>query len=75
MRLYLGASLLRAGRPAEAETVYRDDLLEFPENGWALFGLAQSLDAQGKTREAKKVRDRFERSWKSADVTLKASVF
>jgi tetratricopeptide (TPR) repeat protein len=75
MRLYLGAALLRAGRPGEAEKVYRDDLQEFPENGWALFGLAQSLDAQGKTREARKVRGRFERAWKGADVTLKASVF
>jgi tetratricopeptide (TPR) repeat protein len=75
MRLYLGAALLRAGRPGEAETVYRDDLQEFPENGWALLGLAQSLEAQGKTREGREVRGRFERAWKGADVTLKASVF
>lgn len=75
MRLYLGAALLRAGRPGEAETVYRDDLREFPENGWALFGLWQSLQAQGKTSEAIQVRDRFDRAWKRADVSLKSSVF
>jgi tetratricopeptide (TPR) repeat protein len=75
MRLYLGAALLRAGRPGEAETIYRDDLREFPENGWALFGLGQSLQAQGRTGEAGHVRDRFERAWKAADVSLTGSVF
>jgi len=29
-------------RFAEAEQVYRDDLARLPENGWSLFGLAQS---------------------------------
>jgi tetratricopeptide (TPR) repeat protein len=75
MRLYLGNALLKARRPRAAERVYRDDLFEFRENGWALFGLWQSLRAQGKTREARKVRARFEQAWKSADVTLNASIF
>jgi tetratricopeptide (TPR) repeat protein len=74
MRLYLGAALLKAGRPREAEKVYREDLGEFRENGWALFGLWQSLRDQGKNREASKVRARFDRAWKHADITLSASV-
>ena len=74
MRLYLGAALLKAGRSREAERVYREDLREFRENGWALFGLWQSLLAQGKTGEARAVRLRFDQAWKSADVTLKASI-
>jgi hypothetical protein len=53
----------------------RDDLFEFRENGWALFGLWQSLRDQGKTKEARKVRARFEQAWKGADVTLRASIF
>ncbi len=75
MRLYLGAALLKAGRPREAEKVYREDLREFRENGWALFGLGQSLSAQGKTGAAKAVRLRFDQAWKGADVTLNASIF
>ena len=75
MRLYLGAALLKAGRPRQAEKVYREDLREFRENGWALFGLWQSLRAQGRTGEARAVRLRFDQAWKGADVTLKASVF
>ena len=75
MRLYLGAALLRAGRAKEAEAVYRADLKDFRNNGWALFGLAQSLRAQKKLAEAQKVEKRFQIAWKNADVTLKASVF
>jgi tetratricopeptide (TPR) repeat protein len=75
MRLYLGAALIKAKRPRDAERVYRQDLREFRENGWALFGLWQSLRDQGKSGEARKVRARFDRVWKSADVTLSASVF
>jgi tetratricopeptide (TPR) repeat protein len=75
MRLYLGTALLKAGRAREAEVVYREDLREFRNNGWALFGLAQSLRAQGKVSEAKRVEQQYQSAWKNADVTLKASVF
>ena len=47
-----GAALLAAGRPAEAETVYWEDLRRNPENGWALFGVVQALKAQKKTEQA-----------------------
>jgi hypothetical protein len=59
----------------QAELVYREDLKEFRNNGWSLFGLAQSLRAQGKSSAARKAEQDFERAWKNADVTLKASVF
>ena len=75
MRLYLGAALLKAGRAREAESVYRENLRDFRNNGWTLFGLSQSLRAQRKTAEAKQVEESFQRAWKNADVTLKASVF
>jgi tetratricopeptide (TPR) repeat protein len=39
VRHSLGAALLDAGRPLEAEVVYWEDLRRNPENGWALFGL------------------------------------
>ncbi|HXL10932.1 MAG TPA: tetratricopeptide repeat protein, partial [Gemmatimonadales bacterium] len=71
----LAAVLLRAGRPAEAEHLYREDLKRFPENGWSLFGLAQALRAQGKTSAAADVDTRFARAWAAADVTLTASRF
>jgi tetratricopeptide (TPR) repeat protein len=71
----LGAWLLKAGQPAEAETVYRADLKQWPDNGWSLLGLAASLDAQGKTEEAAAARQAFDGAWKHADVTPPASCF
>jgi tetratricopeptide (TPR) repeat protein len=71
----LGAVLLAAGRPAEAETVYWEDLRRNKENGWALFGLTQALKAQGKNDDAALVEARFKKAWAKADVTLTASRF
>jgi predicted Zn-dependent protease len=73
IRQSLGRALLEAGRPAEAEQAYREDLLKFPGNGWSLFGLAESLEAQGKKAEAAEARTKFEAAWESADVKLEAS--
>ena len=75
VRQSLGAALLAGGRPVEAEAVYRDDLKRNPDNGWSLFGLAQSLRAQGKTAEAAAVEASFQKAWARADVTLTASRF
>jgi tetratricopeptide (TPR) repeat protein len=71
----LGKALLAAGLPREAEAVYRTDLTRFPENGWALFGLMQSLEQQGRMREREAVARRFQAAWKEADVRLVGSRF
>jgi tetratricopeptide (TPR) repeat protein len=75
VRQSLGAVLLQAGRARDAEQVYREDLRRNPGNGWSLFGLAQSLRAQGKTAEAAEVGDAFRTAWAQADVRLTASKF
>jgi tetratricopeptide (TPR) repeat protein len=75
MRLYLGAALLKTGRAKDAEGVYREELRGLRDNGWALFGLWQSVRAQGRTAEAQEIRERFDRAWKNADVVLSASAF
>jgi Flp pilus assembly protein TadD len=71
----LGAALLGASQAAEAERVYREDLAKFPDNGWSLYGLAASLDAQGKSAEAAEVRTRLAAAWSKADVELTGSRF
>src|SRR6202045_2185027 len=73
VRHSLGASLMQASRFAEAEQVYRDDLARRPENGWSLFGLAQSLHRQDKEEEAKATDDRFRKIWSKADVQITSS--
>jgi tetratricopeptide (TPR) repeat protein len=67
----LGAVLLADGRAAEAETVFREDLKHNPRSGRALFGLAKSLEAQRRTREAAAARRDFAAAWKNADTRLK----
>lgn len=75
VRQSLGAVLMTAGKASEAEAVYREDLKRNPENGWSLYGLAQSLRAQKKTQEAAAVAKRFQKAWTRADVKLTASRF
>jgi len=70
MRQRLGTILLEAGRPVRAEKVFREDLAHRPENGWSLYGLAQSLKAQNRTKAAAKIQARFEKAWSNADVKL-----
>jgi hypothetical protein len=67
--------LLQAGRAAEAEAVYRESLKTYREDGWALFGLAQALEAQGKTADAADARRGYDKAWQFADVKLTASRF
>ncbi|MBI3769083.1 MAG: hypothetical protein HY271_11410 [Deltaproteobacteria bacterium] len=71
VRESLGAALYVAGRPAEAEAVFRDDLSRNPRNGRSLFGLHQSLRAQGKTVAADAVEREFRIAWAHADVQLR----
>jgi tetratricopeptide (TPR) repeat protein len=74
-RLVLGAVLLEAGRPREAEQVYWEDLRHNRDNGWALFGLVQALRAQGRNDAAAAAEARFNKAWSRADVKLAASRF
>jgi tetratricopeptide (TPR) repeat protein len=73
IRHSLGRALLEAGRPAEAEKCYREDLVRFPANGWSLLGLAASLDAQGRTDEAEAAREEFRTAWGKADIEITTS--
>jgi len=70
VRQSLGAALLKNGKAVEAENVFRKDLAKSPRNGWSLFGLEQTLRAQGKVDEAARVQREFEMAWRNADVKL-----
>ncbi|HJU05011.1 MAG TPA: tetratricopeptide repeat protein [Nitrospiraceae bacterium] len=75
VRESLGAVLLSAGRAANAEAVYREDLKRTPENPWSLYGLARSLRAQHRDGEAATVEERFRRAWSKADNEFHLSRF
>ncbi len=71
VRESLGGALLKAGRAAEAETVFRADIERNRRNGRSLFGLLESLKAQGKTFEAGWVRREFDAAWRKAEIHLR----
>jgi hypothetical protein len=74
-RHWLGAALLEAKRPADAERVYRAELERHPRNGWSLYGLEQALRAQNRAADAAQVHAQFEQAWARSDTWLRASCF
>ncbi len=74
-RHILGAILLEAGKPREAEVVYWQDLAHNPNNAYSFYGLYQSLAAQGKDTQAAEYLAKYEEEWKDSDVKLTSSRF
>ncbi|MCI0654250.1 MAG: hypothetical protein L0Y39_07215, partial [Methylococcaceae bacterium] len=74
-RQTLGAILLEAGDPVAAEKVFREDLIAHPQNGWSLFGLLQSLKAQGKDTQIREAQRAYDEAWRDADIELMAARF
>ena len=74
IRHSIGANLMKAGRFAEAEQVYREDLRRLPDNGWSLYGLAESLRRQDKDKAEIAATDaRFQKIWAKADLKITSS--
>lgn len=71
VRESLGAALLSGGRAADAERVFREDLDRNPRNPRSLFGLAESLKAQGRSADAAWVESQFDAAWREADTRLR----
>jgi hypothetical protein len=65
----LGALLLKLGRHAEAEQVFRADLARNVGNPRSLYGLYRALEGQ-KKNAATETKASFDKAWSGADVTL-----
>ena len=72
-RHWLGAALLEAAQPAQAEQVFQAELLDHPLNGWSLTGLRAARLAQGLSVNL--VDADMNESWARSDVWLQASKF
>lgn len=75
VRHALGALLMAAGRYAEAEQVYQDDLRHNPRNGWALLGLEKARRLLGKTEGLDDLARQRAASWQRADVVPTSSCY
>ena len=63
VRQTLGAVLALNGEHQKARDVFRESLQKTPNNGWALYGLAQTYERQGLKREARAVEKHLARAW------------
>jgi tetratricopeptide (TPR) repeat protein len=73
-RQYLGNALLKAGKNAEAEVVYKKDLMINPLNGWSLTGLYQAQTGLNKKADAGKTLEQLNKVW-GANREIKNSVY
>ncbi|WP_454785342.1 tetratricopeptide repeat protein [Legionella sp. WA2024007413] len=71
----LGDVYLRWNRPLEAIKMYEADLKQYPNNGWALWGLSNSLKKMGRTKDAEQVEKKFHEAWSAADVKTPPNLF
>lgn len=69
-RQILGAILLEANKPQLAEQRFREDLMQYRNNGWSLYGLHKSLMAQGKKKDAADIKKQFDQAFSKADIKL-----
>jgi tetratricopeptide (TPR) repeat protein len=69
VRESLGGLLLRAGRHAEAEAVFRENLRLNPRSPRSLFGLLEAVKAQKKAG-AEWLQPQLDSAWKHAEVKL-----
>ncbi|HEU4859062.1 MAG TPA: hypothetical protein VFT15_04465, partial [Chitinophagaceae bacterium] len=72
---YLGNAYLLKGDGANAEKIFRKDLLNNNMNGWGLYGLYKALLLQKKDREAATVYSSFKKAFAKADIKLNSSVY
>lgn len=75
VRHYLGQAYLKAGKFAQAEATYKDDLKINPSNGWALTGLYQAQLKLNRTKEAAQTLLALNKAFGGKDMEVKSSVF
>ncbi len=74
-RHYLGRTLLKAKRYAEAEKVYREDLRINPNNAWSLTSLTEAMVKQNKKKEAMTVQQQARKALAKSDMKITISAF
>jgi tetratricopeptide (TPR) repeat protein len=66
IRQALGSAYLRMDKPALAQTAFEEDLVNFPNNGWSLYGLKEAMAAQG--QPSLDLEQAVAAAWQYADI-------
>ncbi|MEO8400779.1 MAG: tetratricopeptide repeat protein [Gammaproteobacteria bacterium] len=75
MKEILADAYLKWGHPKEAIALYHQDLEQYPQNGWALYGLAKALRKVGENQKADRVEREFKTVWKYSDISTPFVLF
>jgi tetratricopeptide (TPR) repeat protein len=66
---------LKWQHPKAAIQLYNEDLKQYPNNGWALYGLAAAWRQLGDNEKADHFAQAFKEAWKYADIPTPISLF
>ncbi|TMI86988.1 MAG: hypothetical protein E6H08_19945 [Bacteroidetes bacterium] len=72
---WLGKAFLVAGDGANAERIFKADLQNNNDNGWALYGLNKALLMQKKYNEAAPILTRYKKAFSKADINIFSPVY
>jgi len=70
VRHHLGAVQLANGQNKEAIETFKQDLKNYPKNGWALHGLKKAYENSNNPSALKKINEELAIVWQYADVKL-----
>lgn len=73
VRHHLGAVLLEAGKPREALKIYKEDLINFRNNGWAYRGMMNAYNQLKDQKNYSETEKKFNEAWKHADIKITSS--
>ena len=59
----LGAALYRAGKYDEARDAFMAAIAQYPNDGWALYGLAMTEKASGRSAQQAAANAALKRAW------------
>ncbi|MDO1514254.1 hypothetical protein Q2T41_16490 [Maribacter confluentis] len=73
VRHHLGAIQIEAGLYQDAIKTYKEDLVRFPKNGWALHGLKLAYQNLNNVQRVKEIEGQIIQSWENADIAILTS--
>lgn len=71
----LGDAYLKYGHIPEALVSYQQDLQQYPENGWSLYGLVKTYRKAGEKQKAQQAELSFKHAWRYADSPIPMAWF
>ncbi|MEH6407596.1 MAG: hypothetical protein V7767_09960 [Leeuwenhoekiella sp.] len=73
VRHYLGAAQIESGNYKDAIDTYENDLVKFPQNGWAHHGLKLAYQNLGDKTNENRMDELIKKSWSTADIQIESS--